>query len=50
MDYSKFLRFLIIFMIILLTGLLVLVNFLSEVAFEFYDESDEENITKMDEE
>ena len=37
MDYSKLLRFLIIFMIILLTGLLVLVNFLSEVAFEFYD-------------
>ena len=37
MDYSKILRFLIIFMIILLTGLLVLVNFLSELAFEFYD-------------
>ena len=37
MDYSKVLRFLIIFMIILLTGLLVLVNFLSELAFEFYD-------------
>ncbi len=31
------LRILIIFMIILLTGLLVLVNFLSELAFEFYD-------------
>ena len=31
------LRFLIIFMIILLTGLLILVNFLSEIAFEFYD-------------
>ena len=37
MDYSKVLRFLIIFMIILLTGLLILVNFLSEIAFEFYD-------------
>jgi len=37
MDYSKILRFLIIFMIILLTGLLVLINFLSELAFEFYD-------------
>ena len=37
MDYSKMLRFLIIFMIILLTGLLILVNFFSEVAFEFYD-------------
>ena len=37
MDYSKVLRFLIIFMIILLTALLVLVNFLSELAFEFYD-------------
>ena len=31
------LRFLIIFMIIALIGLLVLVNFFSEVAFEFYD-------------
>ena len=37
MDYLKVLRFLIIFMIILLTGLLILVNFLSEIAFEFYD-------------
>ncbi len=37
MDYSKVLRFIIIFMIILLTALLVLVNFLSELAFEFYD-------------
>ena len=37
MDYSKLLRFLIIFMIIALIGLLVLVNFFSEVAFEFYD-------------
>ena len=37
MDYTKILRFLIIFMIILLTGLLVLVNFLSEVAIDFYD-------------
>ncbi len=37
MDYSKVLRFLIIFMIILLTGLLILVNFLSEIAFEFYN-------------
>ena len=37
MDYSKVLRFLIIFMIILLTALLILVNFLSELAFEFYD-------------
>ena len=31
------LRFLIIFMIILLTGLLILVNFLSEIALDFYD-------------
>jgi len=37
MDYSKLLRFLIIFMIIALIGLLVLVNFFSDVAFEFYD-------------
>ena len=37
MDYSKLLRFVIIFMIIALIGLLVLVNFFSEVAFEFYD-------------
>ena len=37
MDYSKLLRFLIIFMIIALIGLLVLVNFFSKVAFEFYD-------------
>ena len=37
MDYLKVLRFLIIFMIILLNGLLILVNFLSEIAFEFYD-------------
>lgn len=37
MDYTKILRFLIIFMIIALIGLLVLVNFFSDVAFEFYD-------------